>query len=70
MGKKVEFQQRRTAFRYWKMTHQEEMDGAAKARQVFKQIPRQSLLAPKYRLRPFSERYHRKCFEHSLVASH
>lgn len=56
----LEIQQKRTAFKYWKLEHQENMDGAAKARQVFKRIPRQSVLAPKYRLRPFSERYHRK----------
>lgn len=56
--KKMELQQKRNIFKYFKFEPQENMDGQAKARQVFKKVPRKSLLAPKYRLRPFSERHH------------
>lgn len=59
-GKRLDFEQRRSIFKYHKFEPQEKMDGAAKSEQFFKKVPRESVLAPKFRLRPYSPRLHGK----------
>ena len=60
LKQKLNYEQRRTAFKYWKFEPQEKMDGYSKAKEHWRKIPRKSFLAPKYRLRPFSPRFVRK----------